>query len=114
MDLRKLQALADNEQHKLYETLRSSLDIRRVRLRPDVDFASNGVKVCERKLELEITTEKTLTAHAIMYETLTGEIEKEVKIVSTNDGRKEISCRMANKEELPMEYLLDIVRVKEW
>lgn len=114
MDLRKLQDLADNEQHKLYEALRSSLDIRRIHLRPDVDFARNGVKVCERKLELEITAEKTLTAHAIMYETLTGEIEKEVKIVSINGGRKEISCRMANKEEIPLEYLIDIVRVKKW
>lgn len=114
MDLRKLKALADNEQNKLYEALRSSPDIRRVYLRPDVDFARNGVKVCERKLDLEMSPEKTLTAYAIVYETLTGKIEKEVKIVSNNDGRKEISCRMPNKDELPIGYILDVVRVNKW
>lgn len=114
MDLRKLQALADNEQHGLYEASRRMLDIPRVNLRPDVDFARNGVKVCERKLDLEMSPEKTIAAHAIVYETLTGEIEKEVKIISNNDGRKEISCRMPIDSELPIGFLLDLVRVNKW
>lgn len=114
MDLRKLQSLADNEQYKLHEALRGALDIRRVHLRPDVDFARNGVKVCERKLDLEMSPEKTMAAHAIVYETLTGEIEKEVKIISNNDGRKEISCRMSIDSELPTGLILDVVGASKW
>ena len=113
MDLRELQKLADNEQRKLYKLLVKSVGAQ-IKLRPDVDFSSNGVKVCERKFDIEISQNKTISADVIMYETLSGDIEKEFKVSHRDERKKEISFRMAESENLPEKPLLCAIKESEW
>lgn len=113
MELRELQSVADQEQHKLYNLIRPELK-GPIHLRPDVDFQSNGVKVCERRFDIEISPNKTVSAYVIVYETLSGDIEKEFKVSCRDEHRKEISFRMTESENLPAKLLLCAIKESEW